>query len=182
LTHYPGTNSVDSQGPTPGIAGGSWLTLDTELAPFLKGSGKPMTSKDVINIRKLGYDYDGFAKQFSESSEPNFMKKSSPHVRVGGVSRADARGSFLMSVWTGNNEDGLRRLVGIEPVLSRWHVAGCSNCSTHLSVTTVIPMREISMTDAADTQFEVLIHTRERRFGRPSLAGKTPTIQVGQLH
>ena len=33
---YPGTNSVDAQGPTPGIAGGTWLSLDTALAPFTK--------------------------------------------------------------------------------------------------------------------------------------------------
>lgn len=31
---YPGTNSVDAQGPTPGVTGGSWLTLDTPLDPF----------------------------------------------------------------------------------------------------------------------------------------------------
>lgn len=41
---YPGTNSVDSQGPTPGVAGGSWLTMDSPLAPFIK-DGKPLTSR-----------------------------------------------------------------------------------------------------------------------------------------
>lgn len=44
IEHYAGTNSVDSQGPTPGVAGGTWLTLDSALDPFVK-DGKPMTSK-----------------------------------------------------------------------------------------------------------------------------------------
>jgi tyrosinase len=30
---YPGTNSVDNQGPTPGIPGNTWLGLDTPLNP-----------------------------------------------------------------------------------------------------------------------------------------------------
>lgn len=34
---YPGTNSVDSQGPTPGVAGGTWLTLESPLDPFKQG-------------------------------------------------------------------------------------------------------------------------------------------------
>lgn len=34
IPEYPGTNSVDYQGPTPGVSGNVWLTLDTELKPF----------------------------------------------------------------------------------------------------------------------------------------------------
>lgn len=34
IDQYPGTNSVDSQGPTPGVAAGVYLTLDTKLEPF----------------------------------------------------------------------------------------------------------------------------------------------------
>jgi tyrosinase len=34
LNNYPGMNSVDSQGPTPGIQGNVWLSLKTPLAPF----------------------------------------------------------------------------------------------------------------------------------------------------
>lgn len=41
---YPGTNSVDSQGPTPGTPGGSWLTLDSPLDPFTDEKGRPLTS------------------------------------------------------------------------------------------------------------------------------------------
>jgi tyrosinase len=45
---YPGTNSVDNQGPTPGVPGGTWLTLKSPLNPFKKGDnpdGPPMTSE-----------------------------------------------------------------------------------------------------------------------------------------
>jgi tyrosinase len=45
---YPGTNSVDYQGPTPSVAGNTWLTMDSPLAPFTrddKQSGDPLTSK-----------------------------------------------------------------------------------------------------------------------------------------
>ena len=45
--NYPGTNSVDSQGPTPGVAGGTWLTLDSPLDPFSRPgnllNGRPET-------------------------------------------------------------------------------------------------------------------------------------------
>jgi tyrosinase len=34
MEEYPGTNSVDSQGPTPGVAGNTWLTMSSPLAPF----------------------------------------------------------------------------------------------------------------------------------------------------
>jgi tyrosinase len=39
---YPGTNSVDNQGPTPGVAGGTWLGMESPLAPFKKLNGQPL--------------------------------------------------------------------------------------------------------------------------------------------
>ena len=41
---YPGTNSVDDQGPTPDVKPGEWLTIDTPLHPF-KFSDVVATSK-----------------------------------------------------------------------------------------------------------------------------------------
>ena len=49
IDEYPGTNSVDSQGPTPGVPGNVWLTMDTPLAPFKNGDGTSRTS----NVRKI---------------------------------------------------------------------------------------------------------------------------------
>jgi tyrosinase len=45
MDKYPGTNSVDSQGPTPGVPGNAWLTMKTPLDPFVKKDGSPMTSE-----------------------------------------------------------------------------------------------------------------------------------------
>src|SRR5437868_7574536 len=48
---YPGTNTVDLQGPTPGVLPNQWLDLDSSLDPF------PYTSRGCVNIRDLGYEY-----------------------------------------------------------------------------------------------------------------------------
>jgi len=49
IPEYPGTNSVDSQGPTPGVPGNVWLTVDSPLAPFKNpNTGAFMTSKVTI--------------------------------------------------------------------------------------------------------------------------------------
>ena len=42
--HYPGTNSVDAQGPTPGVPGNTWLSLESPLNPFVGDDGQPLTS------------------------------------------------------------------------------------------------------------------------------------------
>jgi tyrosinase len=34
MAEYPGANSRDSQGPTPGVAPNFWLILDSPLNPF----------------------------------------------------------------------------------------------------------------------------------------------------
>ncbi len=50
---YPGTNSVDSQGPTPGTVPNTWLGLDSPLDPFkldADGQSRPYTSLDCIDI------------------------------------------------------------------------------------------------------------------------------------
>lgn len=47
FTHYTGTNSVDAQGPTPGVPGNKWLTLDHPLDPFMNplNNSVPLTSR-----------------------------------------------------------------------------------------------------------------------------------------
>jgi len=175
---YPGTNSVDNQGPTPGTPGGTWLNLNTPLNPFTNRSGTPVTSNDMTNIHKLGYGYDGLAEALSQLPPP-VQTSATAHVRIGGVSRADAKGSFFLSAWA-SEPDGGKRLVALEPVLSRWHVAGCANCSTHLNVTAItsIPM---TLSEAQEANFEVLVHTRGRKYGHSTLGGKTPNLRLGKL-
>jgi tyrosinase len=54
---YPGTNSTDAQGPTPGIQGNAWLTLDTHLQPF-KYDNKTDFSRDLTSKVWLSGDLE----------------------------------------------------------------------------------------------------------------------------
>ena len=45
IPEYPGTSPVDDQGPTPGIAAHSWLTITTPLHPFKKSETEVWTSQ-----------------------------------------------------------------------------------------------------------------------------------------
>jgi tyrosinase len=180
---YPGTNSVDSQGPTPGITGGSWLTLDSPLDPFINEKGEPLTSNTVADIVKLGYNYDdSLVKALVGLPEPTVgVTQEDAHIRISGLSRGDAKGSFFLSAWASDpNTEGGSELVAVVPVLSRWHVAGCANCSTHLNVTAVASVG-MSSQEARRQNFEVLVHTKDRKYGHAKLGGKKPDFSLGNL-
>ncbi|KAJ4248838.1 hypothetical protein NW762_012676 [Fusarium torreyae] len=66
---YPGTNSVDNQGPTPGVAGGTLLTLDSPLGPFKKPGSQ-------TNPQNLGYTYE------YQSDAPNKFTDKKPSLYV----------------------------------------------------------------------------------------------------
>lgn len=53
IPEYPGTNSVDSQGPPAGMSANVWLDLNTPLDPFKNPDGKAYTSKVSICIYQL---------------------------------------------------------------------------------------------------------------------------------
>lgn len=61
IPQYPGTNSRDGHGPTPGTAAMKWPTLDSPLDPFMKrsnGRERPNASRECIHIEKqLGHKY-----------------------------------------------------------------------------------------------------------------------------
>ena len=61
IEKYPGTNTVDNQGATPGMPPNSWLSMDTPLNPFTlteNGKSRAYTGRDGFNIeRQLGYTY-----------------------------------------------------------------------------------------------------------------------------
>ena len=126
ISEYPGTNSVDSQGPTPGTVPNSWLTLESPLDPFKKvehGKERPYTSLDCINIEKqLGFTYgQGSLEAESLSKAAALPVDNARVIGVTGINRAPIRGSFLVSVF--GNIGGERVLLGTEAVLSRWSVA-----------------------------------------------------------
>ncbi|WP_026359610.1 tyrosinase family protein [Sphingomonas sp. PR090111-T3T-6A] len=115
------------------------ITMQTGLDPFTKADGSSFTAADAINIEtQLGYAYGpGSLDQFAErtaffgdaAAQP---AENARTVHVSGLDRSKIPGSFIISAYA--EIDGERRSLGHEPVLSRWHVAGCANCQTHLRV------------------------------------------------
>lgn len=180
IKYYPGTNSVDSQGPTPGTTPNSWLTMDSPLDPFtLKENGKerPYTSRDCINIeQQLGFTYspgsldDGKLKK--RNSTP---RKASKIVEITNINRAALNGSFVVTAVA--NIDGKKQVIGHEAVLSRWSVKNCANCQTHLEVKAhfelpevVKPMIMLSNTNIAEEDRHtagVELMTRRQTNNRP---------------
>jgi len=170
IPFYPGTNSSDSQGPTPGIPPNTILDMQTPLYPFTReedGKQRVYVSADCINIeRQLGFTYSkGSLEEIPGptklAAEPSLRK-----VHVSGISRAPIQGSFVIEAYA--NINGERTLIGYESVLSRWNVMRCVNCQTHLEVKASFPLlaaAKEAVTDAA--QVEVVV--RKRRQGGPVL-------------
>ncbi|KAI9235119.1 MAG: hypothetical protein BYD32DRAFT_371300 [Podila humilis] len=181
---YPGTNSVDSQGPTPGVAGGTWLTLDSPLDPFRNPHDptRAITSKEVVNIANLGYVYD--YPEPPLAGPPN--TQPAPILTVSSINRATLGGSFVVSAWA-NLENNEKILVGTEAVLSRWHVTGCQNCQNHLEVRAHFPMEGWSKEETEKMRFEVGLHTRMLNRGLrdgsgPQQGAQNPTIKLWTDH
>jgi len=179
IEHYPGTNSVDSQGPTPGITPNSWLTLDSPLDPFRKQDGSPYTARDCINIEKqLDYIYGLGSLDDLAAPETVLARESEPavkHVLVSGINRGAIRGSFLISAFA--TVDGKRVRIGTEAVLSRWHVEGCINCQTHLQASAAIPLRGLTTAAAASAEIGVEVLTRDGPLAQHAMtvvAGSSP--------
>jgi tyrosinase len=159
LAGYPGTNSVDSQGPTPGVAPNSWLDVDSALAPFRHADGSPFTSRDVIDIEgQLGYTYG--PGSLSEPVEAVVEAVDVPRrvVSVRGINRAGISGSFLITAHA--DIDGTRRHLGTEAVLSRWHVEGCMNCQTHLEARAHFPL--VGAAESIADSVVIELHTRRQ--------------------
>ena len=170
IAEYPGTNSVDSQGPTPGTMPNSWLTLASPLDPFKKTEGgkeRAYTSLDCINIEtQLGYTYgpgslEAEHLQFAAASRADDGART---ISVKGINRARIRGSFLISAFA--NVDGQRQHVGTEAVLSRWHVEGCANCQTHLEARAAIGLHGLGAARFDKAAFEVEVRTRDGPLGQ----------------
>jgi tyrosinase len=141
VEHYPGTNSVDAQNPTPGVTPNSWLTMDSPLDPFVRADGKPYTSRDCVNIEtQLHYTYGpGSLEDLPAPAAALAAQPSHGHrIHVAGINRGAIRGSFMVTAFA--VIDGKKRHLGTEAVLSRWHVEGCANCQTHLEVRAAIPI------------------------------------------
>ncbi len=175
---YPGTNSVDSQGPTPGTVPNSWLRLDSPLNPFKMENGRTYTSLDCVNIEKqLGFTYGpGSLEAAAPARLAVRQGQSSKVIRVSGLNRAPIRGSFLVAAFA--NVGGKKVLVDTEAVLSRWNVNNCANCQTHLEVKAFFGLHGFSAKAADETLFEVQVHTRDGVLTQPkSSAGGLMVFQ-----
>jgi tyrosinase len=162
IAGYPGTNSVDNQGPTPGTPPNSWLTLESPLDPFRcteNGAERAYTSLDCINIeRQLGYTY-GPGSLEVHAQLAALAQEGGRAVHVRGIDRARIRGSFMISAFA--NIDGRRQHLGTEAVLSRWHVEGCANCQTHLEASAFIPLHGLRDEAMRSNSIEVEVRTRD---------------------
>jgi tyrosinase len=173
IAEYPGTNSVDGQNPTPGVAPNSWLDLDSPLNPFrlddTLGKDSPLfTSRDCLHTeRQLGYTYS----RGSLSAKGAIAASATGPgrvVTVSGINRAPVRGSFLVSVF--GTVNGQRVHLGTEAVLSRWNVQYCANCQTHLEAKAYVkvptsgsaPMAALSAAELADpATYDYEVTTRD---------------------
>lgn len=168
IPNYPGTNSSDSQGSTPGIPPNTWLNLDSPLNPFVKkASGKVYASTDCINIEnQLGYTYSPGSLENLPAPELLATDNSTKVVHISGINRAPIKGSFIVAAYA--IIDRKKYLIGINSVLSRWAVAGCANCQTHLEVKSAFALHHLSKTSAAKATFDVEIITKDA--SHPALA------------
>jgi tyrosinase len=182
IPEYPGTNTVDNQGPTPGMAPNTWLTMASPLNPFLLTEGgqiRPYTSLDCVNIeRQLGYLYGPGSLEGPQAAVTRAANGSTQLLRVAGINRGAIRGSFTISAFA--TIDGKRLHLGTESILSRWHVAGCANCQTHLEAKAFFGLRGLAQDVVATTPFTVEVRTRDGLLGQPA-ALATGTLPARRL-
>ena len=169
IDRYPGTNSADSQGATPGVPPNAWLSMDTPLEPFawpVEGEVRDITGRDLFNIEtQLDYEYGpgSLEEQADEAGQLEAADASEPKLHVTGVDRGSIRGSFL--IVASAEVEGETNVIGSEAVLSRWHVGGCANCQTHLMASASFPLHGIDQDRLGRDAFQVEVRTRDGLLG-----------------
>ncbi|HEX5609800.1 MAG TPA: tyrosinase family protein [Solirubrobacterales bacterium] len=166
---YPGTNSSDSQGATPGVAPNQWLSLDTPLDPFVWPLGdeeRTVTGRDLFNIEtQLEYTYGEGSLEDLPGPSPEQLASAAgePKLHVSGIDRGGIRGSFL--IVASAEIEGERKVIGSEAVLSRWHVGGCANCQTHLMAGASFPLHGLDLDRLPPDALKVEVRTRDGLLG-----------------
>jgi len=189
IPRYPGTNSTDSQGATPGVPPNAWLSMDTPLEPFERTDGEEVRSyvgRDGFNIvTQLGYTYGpGSLDELAEAAplRAELATRDEPKVHVTGIDRGRIRGSFLIDAFV--EVDGTKTLIGSEAVLSRWHVEGCANCQTHLMASASFSLHDLDPARVAEDGVQVAVRTRDGLLGgepralRAAAAEDHPQLRV----
>lgn len=165
IKNYAGTSSSDSQGPTPGVAPGTSLDLNTPLAPFVKDQfGNLYTSNDCINIeRQMGYKYAPGSLEKPTLKSMDFSTNSTQKLVVSGIDRSLFQGSFVVRAFASVNDDTgkpLDVLLGTHSVLSRRNVKKCANCLTHLEVVAIFPLNALTPEQVGKAKFRVQFQHR----------------------
>ncbi|WP_332878387.1 tyrosinase family protein [Massilia sp. S19_KUP03_FR1] len=190
IPQYPGTNSVDSQGPTPGVSGNVWLSMESPLMPFMDATGKVVVSNDVVNIEKqLNYTYTIGSLDRADWSEvagapaqemlDGSNGDSGQVLTVSGANKAAISGSFVIAGYATVN--GQKILVGVQSVLSRNAIQGCANCQTHLNVKAHFSLNHFAQSEvsAPGTIFsaEIIGHRPDPGVNRFALASTAAPLR-----
>lgn len=184
IPEFPGTNSVDSQGPTPGVAGGTWLAMESDLQPFTKpnaqgGSAtKYLSSNDVVNIEKLGYTYAPPNNNFSAVLPP--LQRAPTSVRISGVNKNQIAGSHQLLVYATLPGASAKTLVATESVLSRWHTSGCANCQLMGDTQRYVPLHGLNADDVEQGKVDLHVEVVTRA-GR-NLGGRLGDTKLRPKH
>jgi tyrosinase len=193
LTVDPSYNGTTSQGD-PVFPKGTPLTPTSQLAPFRKPNGDFYTSDDVTDIENI----EGpLAYTYARGSLDNLIPPldgrlgeqppTSPLltvVHVDNISRADHMGSFVIRTLA-QLPNGEEVEIGRDAVLSRWHVAGCSNCQGHLDEHSFIAIDEallkaLGLERKEDLKDKLRVHIQDRPGSIPNdgrLGAKEPNIE-----
>jgi tyrosinase len=171
---YPGTNNINNQPPV-GYEQYEQLTMDSPLYPFKlveNGTERYYQSSDAFNIEmQLGYTYDNLSIDNNDGSAETVKavaakaKLSAPTPKsdkvliISGINRAKINGSFVITAHATIN--GARYFVGSEAILSRWKVAACKNCMTHLEVSATFSLSQFSEQELSNAIFDVQINGRK---------------------
>jgi tyrosinase len=178
---YPGTNSFDGNGPTPGYGPHDSLNMDSKLYPFMKNAKDEWTAKDYVNIRSLGYDYEipRKSKEVREERKKvmNSHNKEEFHndkFVVESIDRSKIQGSALMVVHASPKSNPSQKyMIGYTSIFSRWNVKGCANCQTHLNVRSIFQPFNIPKTIKKDFNFIIQLITRKKTQEGANLTVKT---------
>jgi tyrosinase len=166
IAGYKGTNSSDSQGPTPDYAPDTELTLDSGLFPFTKQDGTTFTSNDAVNIEKqLGYTYDGGSlsgnAQAAKATENRMA--ADKKLAVSGIDRSLFKGSFVIRAYAAvadGNGGAKNYYLGHYSVLNRSDPVMCANCLNHLEVVAHFPLTNVPPAERDKVEYKISIQHR----------------------
>jgi tyrosinase len=154
---------------------GTALDMSTELIPFRnKEKTRYINSEDVTNITELGYAYGpGSLDPDKIALKEKVLQNIHSRVRVHNVNRGEISGSFVIRIHA-KTRSGRLIEVGRKGVLSRWNVANCANCQTHLETDAIFPISHELATilreggEDKDVKYIAQLHThRGLVFGNP---------------